>query len=474
MLIQKFIIMQSLKRIYLLLAACLLLLCNACNKNDSFNTAELHVYAAPGTLAYNVIEGNFNMVGTRVFAGPGTSFPVLLSRPVDRDIQVQVSIDTSLVRVYDSIYKSSSPSAKLPDGAFNLQQNGLLTIPAGKTASSATAQVELKNAALVKEGVTYIIPIVINNANNDVPVSAARNIIFLKTQLKLITAGISTWSNANTMSVVLNKANNTITGPGALYLKGLLNDPLSGNSEVTIEAAPSLLAAYNQQTGRNYIPMPAASYQLQKTSVTIPESALNSADSIVISLPNLQLFQTGNDYLLPIQIKTAKNQSADIGVSPTQKVVYIHVYVFENNIDASNSGLTGTTISRAGWVATASSAYFDTYGASKAIDGNNNSIWLAIGVPNWLQVNMGVIKTVKGFNINTADLGFLLGDILEMEVLASDDGTLWKLQGKFKSEASDTKVVKFITPVTAQYFRFNITKTADSFYSAMSELNAVE
>lgn len=474
--------MKSIKRIYLLVVASSLLLFSACKKTDSFNTSELHVYAASGTLAYNVIQGNFNMVGTQIFAGPGTGFPILLSRTVDRDIQVQVSIDTSLVRVYDSIYKLSTPSAKIPDGAFNLQQNGLLTIPAGKTASSVIAQVELKNAALVKEGTTYIIPVVINNANNGVPVSASRNIIFLKTQLKLITAGISTWSNSNTMAVVLNKANNTITGPNALYLKGLLNDQLSGNSQVTIEAAPSLLAAYNQQTGKNYIQMPDASYQLQKAEVTIPERALNSSDSIVISLPNLQLFQTGNDYLLPIQIKTAKNQSADITADNTKKVVYIQVSVFENNIDASNSGLTGTAVSRTGWSVTASGSYSGN-AVTRLLDGNNATAWDSDGrMPAWVQLDMGATKTIKGFPI-VPSYEYRTDDFINMEVYSSNNGTTWKLEGKYigtttsaSSNAAnpDIKTVRFITPVTARYFKFNVTKTTDGSYAGMAELNAVE
>lgn len=467
--------MRPIKRIYLLIAASCLLLLNACKKDDSLNSSELHVYAAPGTLAYNVIVGNFNMVGTKVFAGPGTSFSVLLSRAVDRDIQVHVSIDTSLIHIYDSINKLTTPSAKIPDGTFNLQQNGLITIPAGQTVSAVAVQVELKNATQLTEGINYIIPVVINNANNGVPVSAARNIIFLKTQLKVIKAGISTFTNTNTISLVLNKANNIVTGPAALYLKGALNDQLAGSTEITIEDAPSLLAAYNQQTGKNFITMPASSYQLQKSSVTLPERATNSTDSIVISLPNLQLFQTGNNYLLPIQIKTAKNQSADVPADDTKKVVYIQVTVVDNNIDAANSGLSGAAIPRTAWVATASSSFSNTYNASRAIDGNTATAWIASGLQQWLQINIGAIKTVKGFNINTATLGTSrFGDIQEMEVLSSNDGITWRLEGFFKSVASATKVVRFITPVAAQYFRFNITKTADNVYSGMGELNAVE
>lgn len=466
--------MQFIKRIYLFIATGLLFLLNACDKNDSFSTSELHVYAAPGTVAYNIIQGNFNVVGTQMVSGPGTSFPVLLSRAVDRDIQVNISIDTSLIRIYDSINKLTTPSAKIPDGAFGLQQNGLITIPAGQTTSAASAQVELKNASLLTEGTTYIIPVVIAGANNGVPVSASRNIVFVKAQLKVIKAGISTFSNTNTMNIVLNKANNTITGPNALYLKGLLNSQLSGPTQITTEEAPSLLATYNQQTGKNYILLPASSYQLQKSAVTISENTTNSADSIVISLPNLQLFQTGNDYLLPIQLKTAKNQVNDIPVDETKKVVYIQVSVVDNNIDATNRGLTGTTIPRTDWIATASNSLSNGYNAGRSIDNNTGTAWLASGVPQWLQVNMAAVKTIKGFNINSATIsGSRFGDILEMEVLSSNDGATWKLEGFFKSPASAAKVVKFITPVAAQYFRFNITRTADA-YSGIGELNAVE
>jgi hypothetical protein len=475
-------IMQSIKRIYLLVAASCLLLLNACKKSDSFNTSELHVYAASGTLAYNVIQGNFNVIGAQVFAGPGTSFPVLLTRAVDRDIQVSISIDTSLVRVYDSINKLTTPSAKIPAGAFGLQQNGLITIPAGQTASAVAAQVELKNPALLTEGISYIIPVVINNANNGVPVSASRNIVFIKTQLKVIKAGISSLTNTNTISLVLNKANNTVTGPGALYLKAVLNDQLSGSTQITVEDVPSLLAAYNQQTGGNFIAMPASSYQLQKPSVTIPEKATNSADSIVISLPNLQLFQTGNNYLLPVQIKTAKNQSTDIPADDTKKVVYIQVSVFENNIDPANSGLTGTTINRTGWTVTASGSYSGN-AVTRVLDGNNATAWDSDGrMPAWVQLDMGTAKIVKGFPI-VPSYEYRTDNFIEMEVYSSNNGTTWKLEGKYTGTTTsasstaanpDIKTVRFMTPVTARYFKFNITKTTDGSYAGMAELNAME
>lgn len=473
---------QHVKRIYLLLTAGCLWLLNACDKKDSFNTAELYVYAASGTLAYNVIQGNFNVVGTQMVPGPGTSFPVLLTRAVDRDIQVHASIDTSLVRVYDSINKLTTPSPKISDGVFGLQQNGLITIPAGQTASAASVQVELKNAALLTEGITYIIPVVITNANNGVPVSASRNIIFLKTQLKVIKAGISSLTNTNTISLVLNKANNIVTGPGALYLKGVVNDQLSGNTQITVEDAPSLLAAYNQQTGKNFMAMPASSYQLQKPSVTIAEKTTNSADSIVISLPNLQLFQTGNDYLLPVQIKTAKNQSTDIPADETKKIVYMQVSVFENNIDPANSGLTGTVISRTGWAVTASGSYSGN-AVTRVLDGNNATAWDSDGrMPAWVQLDMGTTKTVKGFPI-VPSYEYRTDNFIEMEVYSSNNGTTWKLEGKYSGTTTsasstaanpDIKTVRFVTPVSARYFKFNITKTTDGSYAGMAELNAME
>ncbi len=474
--------MQLIKRIYLLAAASCLFLLNACKKGDSFNTSELHVYAAPGTLAYNVIQGNFNVIGTQVIPGPGTSFPVLLSRAVDRDIQVNVSIDTSLVRVYDSINKLTTPSAKLPAGAFTLRQNGVITIPAGQTASAAAAQVELTNAGLLTAGTSYIIPVVIKNANNGVPVSGSRNIIFLKTQLKVIKAGISSWTNTNTISLVLNKANNVVTGPNALYLKGSLNEQLTGNSQITAEEAPSLLAAYNQQTGKNYVLPPASSYQFQKSTVNIPENMVNSADSFTISLPNLQLFQPGIDYLLPVQLKTAKNQSVDIPADETKKVVYIQISVFENNIDPANSGLTGTAINRTAWNVSASGNYPGNE-VGRILDGDNGSAWDSDGnMPAWVELDMGTSKTVKGFPI-VPSYEYRPDDFINMEVYSSNNGTTWKLEGRYFGTATgsgstadnpDIKTVRFVTPVTARYFKFNITKTTDGRYAGMGELNAME
>lgn len=70
-----------------------------------------------------------------------------------------------------------------------------------------------------------------------------------------------------------------------------------------------------------------------------------------------------------------------------------------------------------------------------------------------------------------------------MEVYSSTNGTTWKLEGYYVGTTTsagstvanpDIKNVRFLTPVTARYFKFNITKTTDGSYAGMAELNALE
>jgi hypothetical protein len=605
------IIMQSIKQLFLLVAASCLLLLNACKKSDSFNTSELHVYAASGTLAYNVSAGNINLLRNEAMTASGLSFPVLLTRSFEKEVQVTAVIDTALLAVYDSVNKVTSPRFKI--SAFKLAGESV-TIRQGQTSSSDSVRLVLADTVGLDLTKTYIVPVRLTASSQNVPVSNTRQIMYLRTGIVKITSRVSTGllsqqagyiasfkaspvigfpvlinapitknvtitavddaslvtayntangtsysvlpagsytfiknsatispgattsadsikvqvpdlsiltagtgyllpvkikdegaiapaatnyvkyilitprlslavipaSGSNIINISFNKPpTGNITGPAQTGFGAALNYVLNTTVQVGITYDASLIASYNAANNTSYSAFPTGSFTVSKDNVTIAAGATTSvADSFRVQFSNYNSFSGGNTYLLPLTIKSGGNVNAD----DTKKVVYIQVSVFENNIDPANSGLTGTTINRTGWTVTASGNYSGNV-VNRVLDGNNATAWDSDGrMPAWVQLDMGTAKTVKGFPI-VPSYEYRADNFIEMEVYSSNNGTIWKLEGKYTGTTTSTsstaanpdiKTVRFMAPVTARYFKFNITKTTDGSYAGMAELNAME
>ncbi len=461
----------------LLCFAVFMLLISSCKK-DEFNKDGLFVYAPSGTASYNVLRGDSLLVlRNTIISGSGAAFPVLITRSFDKDVQVTAAIDTSLIRIYDSTNNTKSPS--LPDGAFTLVNKGTVTIQASKTTSGDSIRVQLADATKLKTGInTYIVPVVLSSATNGIPVSNNRQVMFLQFVVTSIATGITSLTGANMVDIVLENAGGVNTGVNIVYLRAVLNKAIGNPVTINVEDNAELVQAFNTSNKTSYVPFPSGAFQLTKSSAIIPSGATISKDSINISLPDLSKFQKGADYLLAIRLK--ENTSTDVPPADlTKNIVYVHVSVFVNNVDPSNQGLTGSSMARSSWSVTASAS---TIGPATAVlDGDNSTSWFTSGLA-WLQLNMGASKTVKGFSIVPNYMYGRSYNFINMDVLSSDDGNSWKLQGRYagslpassSSAASpDLKTVKFITPVTARYFKFNVTKNS-SGYSAMAELNGIE
>ncbi|MFD2921424.1 BT_3987 domain-containing protein [Terrimonas rubra] len=596
-------------RLYIMASITILFVC--CNKNDELNTKEVLVYAPAGTAAYNISAGNIAVLRNESVAGSGLSFPVLLTRSFEKEVQVTAVIDTSLLAVYDSINKVTSPRFKI--SAFKLADQ-TVTIRQGQTSSSDSVRLVLADTVGLDLTKTYIVPVRLTASSQNIPVSNTRQVMYLRTGIVKITSRVSTgllsqqvgftagfkaspvigfpvlinaaiaknvtitaiddaslvaaYNSANGTSYsvlpagsytfVKNSAtinagtttsadsikvqvpdlsiltagtgyllpvkikdegeiapattNNVkyilitprlalaaipasgsnviniafikpptgnITGPAQTGFGAALNYVLNTAVQVGVNYDASLVDSYNAANGTSYIAFPAGSFTVSKDNVTIAAGATTSAtDSFRVQFSNYNSFSVGSTYLLPLTIKSGGNVDAG-----TNKHVYIRVTVSVQNIDPSNTGLTGTTISRAGWSVTTSGSYPGN-DVSRVLDGNNSTAWDSDGnLPAWVQLDMGTAKTVKGFPIVPSYEYGRVDNFLQMEVLSSNDGITWTSQGTYNGTTTssgsspanpDIKTVKFFQPVTARYFKFSITKTTDGRYAGMGELNAVE
>ena len=236
------------------------------------------------------------------------------------------------------------------------------------------------------------------------------------------------------------------------------------NAEITTD--PSLVEVYNVKNNTQYKVFPAGAYELVKNKTIIPRDAKYSSDSFEVSIKNPAAFVSGSDYILPV--KTVVPNSFSAGLKST-----VFVILQLNNVDASNAGLTGTALSKTAWTATASTINGASFVAANAIDGNNNTSWINGGdMPTMLTLNMGSVNTVNGFTFFPYNGAQYVP--LEVEIYSSPNGTTWNFQGTYSSTSTTIaiKTMKFISPVSSQYFRFRIMKATNASLSGFAELTA--
>ncbi|MBO9594622.1 MAG: DUF1735 domain-containing protein [Niabella sp.] len=463
---------NAIRNVLLLFTGVFLFSCDKYKGTDVYITGDVLVYAAPGNQGYNVLNGgNFAVLQSTVLPGANTSFPVMLSRAADKDVQVTGIIDTSMLAAYDSAY--GTKALRFNTGAFKLNNDGVVTIKAGQTSSSDSIQIVLADTTGIKFSTPYVIPVRLSASSGNIPISASRKIMYVKTAIaKVFSAVSSGLLVVNGGYTVSDKRGPTVGFPATI------NVSVSKTITLSFTDDAGLVPAYNAANKTNYAAMPAGSYTMINNTVTIGAGATASSDSVKIGFSDLSAFTPGTSYLLPVRIK----DESDVAPQAGNNVKYVILSAFLTNIDPSNSGLTGAIMNRTGWSVTASGSY-SAYGVARILDGDNKSSWDSDGkLPAWVQLNMGSVKTVKGFRI-VPNYDFTTDDFLNMEIFSSNDGNSWISEGKYagtpvsgSSSAAnpDIKTVRFFTPVTARYFKFNITKTTDGKYAGMGELNAIE
>lgn len=442
----------------------------SCSK-DKIDSKEMYAYMVPGNSAYNILSnGGFTIVKSSIVRGANAAFPISISRPLNTDVEIIASIDSSLIKKYDSVYKPPTASPLLPAGAFTLANNGKVIVKAGESRSSDSIAIVILDASKIKVKTNYTIPIVISKVNNNIAVSSTRQIMYALVSVDSTFIGITSLNNTNIVDVpIQNMLGVWSTSP--INLRAMVSRSFNRGTTVMVKNDNSLVSTYNTLNKTNYLALPNGSFTISKSTATIPANATTSIDSLTIPSPNLSALTPENQYLLPISIVDDNNNPT---IEPTKSEVYIHYYF--SNIDPSNSGLIGNTMSRTNWSVKASSIYSDSYKAAKAIDGSATlaDSWISGAIPSYLDLNMGSIKTVKGFNVtpipNTSYI------FLTMEIYSSNDASNWNIEGIYSSTSTSTtaKVVKFITPVTAQYFRFKIITANNSSITGISELNGVQ
>jgi hypothetical protein len=290
--------------------------------------------------------------------------------------------------------------------------------------------------------------------------------------------------------------NNTITA-------SLIHTPLSvwGNTSFDISVAATREVAadvdvyikadtsvskFNEANKTGYLLLPSTAYKLAGDNKRTISSGKLVSDPLKVEIIDAASLTDARGYMLPVAIEKISSKDKGVQVSANQSIVYLVIPYQYTNVDTVQTVLVGTVKSRTGWSVTVSnSSSGSSNQASNMLDGNNATVWRSSSsstAAKTITLNMGIAQTVKGFQLSP-NYNNVNENATEMIISTSDDNVTYSVQGTWKgtgpasgssASAPDYKGVNFITPVTARYFKFDITARVNGNIVGVAEINAIQ
>lgn len=232
---------------------------------------------------------------------------------------------------------------------------------------------------------------------------------------------------------------------------------------VRLEINSSLLEAYNQEHGTDFILFPEDA--LTFDDIIIPKGEITVYKTVAIKSEKLM---QGKNYLLPIAITTASADGQEIIISTNTNCVFIQ-YVSPSviaNIEPLLGNLPENMIDRKSWIVSASDIYSGIYDPSYVIDNNLETSWRGKGgVNSVFTVDMNEVKAIKGIQYLSMFKSEYRNSPKIMSIRTSLDGTEWISYGNTpelpKLEWSETSapksnIIKFIYAKPVRYVELKV------------------
>jgi hypothetical protein len=275
-----------------------------------------------------------------------------------------------------------------------------------------------------------------------------------------------------------------VTGKTNIKIAAGATREVPADIDVTFAPDITLIDQFNQKNGTTAIALPEANYRIVNSVKHKIVTGALASDSMEIEILNPQALTNPSGYLLPMKISGIDTKDKGAVISTNQSVVYLNVTYEFNNVKAGQAPQAGTLAARTAWSVTVSNTTSGALGPAM-LDGNNSTAWRSSNTASALKqviLNMGSQQTVPAFQM-VPNYVTTTENSTQITVYSSNDNTNWTLQGIWKgtgpastsSAASpDIKGVNFVAPVTAQYFRFDITAWVSGNRVGIGELNAVQ
>lgn len=233
------------------------------------------------------------------------------------------------------------------------------------------------------------------------------------------------------------------------------NTPVHGEAKVTVSYDASLVETYNAEHETGYAVLPGEYLLLENASLTLPENAVQTEESVKVSLsPEADLSQlTERCYLAPLRLA-----ASGIGASEEMGAVWI---LFETEINlvrpiTSADDMVGFPATGSLWTADCGNYanLFDGYAATS----------VSFESSNVLTIDMKEEMMVTGLKLNTFELSAL-------SVEYSLDGKVWSQAGtpsadEYVFDGSSSRAADFYTAFydyfEARYLRLSFGFTGNS------------
>ncbi len=287
-----------------------------------------------------------------------------------------------------------------------------------------------------------------------------------------------------TQTIDLTHTPADIRGERTTQVHAYTSREVTAQVNLTIQAAPELLAAYNNQYGTSHLPLPASAYRISSGDQATIAAGNRESSPIQIEITDPGQLTNPAGYVVPLVITKVDSKDKGIVLSTTHKAVYLKVSYTYTNVETTEAVPTGTTMARTGWIATVSNV---TNGApaTNLLDGSNTTVWRSSNsstAAKWIQIDMGDAKTLKGL-VMTPNYTSTAENATRLTILTSADNSTWTTQGIWNGTGPaagtnaanpNLKGIQFIAPVQARYFRIVYNSWTSGNRVGMAEINAVE
>ncbi|WP_164122829.1 BT_3987 domain-containing protein [Sphingobacterium sp. xlx-130] len=453
----------------------------SCEKDQVDN--ELLAYVTKNLAGYESVPVNgtdyvvVNM-GNIQASNKRAQFQVMLEDSLSQDVAVEAKIvpDANWIKTFDQIYNLNSP--ELAGDLFEIEESEII-IKAGELASSDKIKLRLNNISKLSEGkFKFVIPIQMKVKTPGAKLKS--ELMFVRynvdaTNLKLSIEGAPSIKD---VQAVFTPGYKNADIPYRVLLNQRYGLPVS----VFVDQGQNvdLVTRYNQEHDTDYLPFPIGSYKILGAATINPYQLLNTT-GIKVQFPDNSFFSTDRSYLLPVRVSSSEPK--EVLAIESESISYVFLKL--NNIEVGSSHeLEGNVIDRSNWLVKRGSSNIN--GAiENIIDGKNTTHWVTYAVKGdgWFSLDIAKETSIKGFKVTPADVSSLKLNPLQTEVFSSDDGVSWHLEGVYYGSATQAgsgvespniEVYKFITPVTARYFKFIFRTSQAAPFAGLAEINAIQ
>ncbi|MFA6832637.1 MAG: DUF1735 domain-containing protein [Bacteroidaceae bacterium] len=172
---------------YKLLGLCLALAMGSlasCDDNDDAPILDTKVYINTETIPVNFLKGGSvveNYITDKTDASFEVKFPVRITMPYSRDVQVELSIKPELVAAYNEA--NGTHYTLLNKEALKIE-NTTLTIPKGKMQSTDSLKITFVDSSKMGEGTSFGLPIAITGVTKSSDLKISTNQYFVWTTVE--------------------------------------------------------------------------------------------------------------------------------------------------------------------------------------------------------------------------------------------------------------------------------------------------